>query len=163
MNPFGVLAVLTCLLGIPAGIGAFTFVYAKGYSYLSTDPRTCLNCHIMGPQYDAWLKSGHRHAAVCVDCHLPHGGLGNWMATRHAAFRQEEVPRRDRLGADRPSQGGLDRGRRLLQDRGPVDDRRRGVRLDRHAGQQPEQQELRECPHRSVPPGALPEHPRCQS
>ena len=36
---------LTCLLGIPAGIGGFTFVYAKGYSYLSTDPRTCLNCH----------------------------------------------------------------------------------------------------------------------
>ena len=43
---------LTCLLGIPAGIGAFTFVDAKGYSYLSTDPRTCLNCHIMNPQYE---------------------------------------------------------------------------------------------------------------
>ena len=46
MNPLGVAVVLSCLLRIPAGIGAFTFVYAKGYSYLSTDPRTCLNCHI---------------------------------------------------------------------------------------------------------------------
>jgi hypothetical protein len=26
-----------CLLGIPVGIGAFTFVYAKGFSYLFTD------------------------------------------------------------------------------------------------------------------------------
>jgi uncharacterized membrane protein YbhN (UPF0104 family) len=33
------LAVLVaCLVGIPAGIGAFTFVYAKGFSYLFTDP-----------------------------------------------------------------------------------------------------------------------------
>jgi len=39
-----------CLLGIPAGVGAFTFVYAKGFSYLSTDPRlnlnrACQTCH----------------------------------------------------------------------------------------------------------------------
>jgi len=29
----GLVVALTCLLGSPAGIGAFTFVYAKGYSY----------------------------------------------------------------------------------------------------------------------------------
>ncbi len=46
---------VVCLLGIPAGIGAFTFVYAKGFSYLSTDPRACVNCHIMNQHYDAWL------------------------------------------------------------------------------------------------------------
>lgn len=39
MRPAGVALVLTCLLGVPAEIGAFTFVYAKGFSYLSTDPR----------------------------------------------------------------------------------------------------------------------------
>lgn len=87
LKPLGVGVVLTCLLGIPAGIGAFTFVYAKGYSYLSTDPRTCLNCHIMRSQYEAWLKSGHRHTAVCVDCHLPHGGLGKWTAKADQGFR----------------------------------------------------------------------------
>ena len=32
MKPAGVALVLTCFLGIPAGIGAFTFVYAKGFS-----------------------------------------------------------------------------------------------------------------------------------
>ena len=53
MRPGGVALVLTCLLGVPAGIGVFTFVYAKGFSYLSTDPRACVNCHIMNPQYDA--------------------------------------------------------------------------------------------------------------
>ena len=81
---------LACLLGIAVGVGAFTFVYAKGFSYLSTDPRACVNCHIMNAQYDAWLKSGHRHAATCVECHLPHAGIAKWAAkadhgVRHSA------------------------------------------------------------------------------
>jgi cytochrome c nitrite reductase small subunit len=78
---------LACLLGVPLGIGAFTFVYAKGLSYLSTDPRACVNCHIMNPQYDAWLKSGHRHTATCVECHLPHAGLAKWVAKAEHGFR----------------------------------------------------------------------------
>jgi cytochrome c nitrite reductase small subunit len=76
-----------CLIGIPVGIGAFTFVYAKGFSYLSTDPRACVNCHVMNPQYDAWLKSGHRHTATCVDCHLPAHGLAKWVAKADHGFR----------------------------------------------------------------------------
>jgi cytochrome c nitrite reductase small subunit len=76
-----------CLVAIPAGIGAFTFVYAKGFSYLSTDPRACANCHIMNEQYDAWLKSGHRHVAGCIDCHLPHAGLAKWVAKADHGFR----------------------------------------------------------------------------
>ena len=87
MNPAGVAIALACLVGIPAGVGAFTFVYAKGYSYLSTDPRTCLNCHVMRPQYEAWLKSGHRHTTVCVDCHLPERGLVKWVAKADQGFR----------------------------------------------------------------------------
>src|SRR5581483_6322772 len=79
--------VLVCLLGIPVGIGAFTFVYAKGFSYLSTDPRACVNCHIMNAQYDAWLKSGHRHTATCVQCHLPDHGLAKWVAKADHGFR----------------------------------------------------------------------------
>ena len=35
MTRAGLLILLTGLLGIPAGVGAFTFVYAKGFSYLS--------------------------------------------------------------------------------------------------------------------------------
>jgi cytochrome c nitrite reductase small subunit len=76
-----------CALGIPAGLGAFTFVYAKGFSYLSTDPRACVNCHIMNPQYDGWRMSGHRHTATCVECHLPHAGLAKWVAKADHGFR----------------------------------------------------------------------------
>jgi len=83
----GLALLLTCLLGIPAGVGAFTFVYAKGFSYLSADPRACVNCHVMNPQYDAWLKSGHRHTATCVECHLPHGGIAKWVAKAEHGFR----------------------------------------------------------------------------
>ena len=80
-------ALMICLLGVPAGIGAFTFVYAKGLSYLSPDPRACVNCHVMGQQYDAWLKSGHRHAATCVECHLPERGVAKWVAKADHGYR----------------------------------------------------------------------------
>jgi cytochrome c nitrite reductase small subunit len=78
---------LLVALGVPAGVGGFTFVYAKGFSYLSTDPRACVNCHVMNEQYDAWRKSGHRHAAVCVECHLPQVGLAKWAAKVDQGFR----------------------------------------------------------------------------
>ena len=45
--------VLAVLLGILAGVGGYTFVYAEGLSYMSNDPKVCVNCHIMQPQYDA--------------------------------------------------------------------------------------------------------------
>ena len=58
--------------GIVLGLGAFTFLYAKGYSYLGHDSKACANCHVMNEQYDAWLKSSHRAVAECNDCHTPH-------------------------------------------------------------------------------------------
>jgi cytochrome c nitrite reductase small subunit len=100
---------LLCALGVPVGVGAFTFIYAKGFSYLSTEPRACVNCHVMNEQYDAWTKSGHRHAATCVECHLPHKGLGKWVAKADHGFRHSvaftlqnfkepiEITLRDRL------------------------------------------------------------------
>ena len=87
MQRSGWLLLFAALLGIPAGVGAFTFVYAKGFSYLSTDPRACANCHVMQPQYDAWLQSGHRHTATCVGCHLPAHGLAKWVAKVDHGFR----------------------------------------------------------------------------
>ena len=68
-------------LGLAGGIGGFTFVYARGASYLTNDPAACANCHIMNDQYDAWLKSSHRAVAVCNDCHTPHG-LGPKYVTK---------------------------------------------------------------------------------
>jgi len=60
------------LLGVPLGLGLFTFRYAEGLSYFSNNPKTCINCHIMNEEFDSWEKSGHHHVAVCNDCHLPH-------------------------------------------------------------------------------------------
>ena len=64
------------MLGILTGIGAFTFGYGKGWSYLSNTPTTCANCHVMQGHYDSWQNSTHRHVAVCNDCHLPHNHFG---------------------------------------------------------------------------------------
>ena len=87
MNAPTVLVALVFALGIPAGVGGFTVIYAKGFSYLSADPRACVNCHVMNDQYDAWRKSGHRHTATCVDCHLPHAGLAKWVTKAEQGFR----------------------------------------------------------------------------
>ena len=80
-------AAILALLGVPVGVGAFTFGYAKGFSYLSTDPRACINCHVMNEQFDAWQKSGHRHVATCVECHLPYAGLAKWVAKADHGWR----------------------------------------------------------------------------
>lgn len=58
-------------LGLLLGVGSFTFSYAEGLSYFSSDPQACVNCHIMRPQFEGWQKSSHHAVARCVDCHLP--------------------------------------------------------------------------------------------
>ena len=40
------------------GIGAYTFVYARGASYLTNDPAACVNCHVMREPYDGWRLRG---------------------------------------------------------------------------------------------------------
>lgn len=69
---------LGIVVGLVVGLGMYTFVYAKGYSYLTNDPRACANCHVMQEHYDGWIKSSHRTAAVCNDCHTPHNFLGKY-------------------------------------------------------------------------------------
>jgi cytochrome c nitrite reductase small subunit len=74
-------AVVACLvLGLLLGLGAFTFDYAEGLSYFSTDPAACANCHIMNEQYDSWQKGSHHTAAKCIDCHLPHSFVPKYLA-----------------------------------------------------------------------------------
>jgi cytochrome c nitrite reductase small subunit len=65
--------VIALMVGSAAGIGGYTFVYAKGASYLSNDPRACANCHIMQDHLDGWIKASHRSVATCNDCHTPPG------------------------------------------------------------------------------------------
>lgn len=74
------------LIGSALGLGAFTFVYARGGSYLSTDPAVCANCHIMGEHYAAWQRSSHRVAAGCADCHMPHDFVGKYAAKATNGF-----------------------------------------------------------------------------
>ncbi len=74
-------------LGVALGIGAYTFRYAKGFSYFKTDPKACVNCHIMQPEYDAWQKSSHHQVAVCIDCHLPHEFVPKYLAKSENGWR----------------------------------------------------------------------------
>jgi cytochrome c nitrite reductase small subunit len=71
---------LAALAGILLGLGLFTFSYAEGTSYLSSDPAACANCHIMWDQYDSWTASSHSPVAGCVDCHLPHPTVPKWIS-----------------------------------------------------------------------------------
>ena len=66
------LTAIAVLLGAAIGVGSYTFIYAKGYSYLSNDPAACTNCHVMRGYYEGWVKGSHHAAAACNDCHTPH-------------------------------------------------------------------------------------------
>jgi len=78
------------MLGVLVGIGGFTFNYAEGLSYLSTDPKACVNCHIMQPQYDSWQKASHHGSAVCVDCHLPQDFIGKYLAKAENGYHHSK-------------------------------------------------------------------------
>ena len=67
-------ALLAAGLGGLIGVGAYTFVYADGGSYLSDDPASCINCHVMQPHYDAWARSSH--AAGSSDSVTNTGAVG---------------------------------------------------------------------------------------
>ena len=75
------------LMGVAAGIGGFTFIYAKGASYLGHDSAACANCHIMRDQCDGWIKGSHRAVAECNDCHAPHDLLGKYSTKVINGFR----------------------------------------------------------------------------
>ena len=64
---------LAVTIGLLAGIGIFTFGYARGASYMTDDPAACANCHVMRDQFQSWTKSSHGKVAVCNDCHTPPG------------------------------------------------------------------------------------------
>ena|SRR3989338_339470 len=59
-------------MGVLAGSGIYTLRYAKGLSYLSNDPKACMNCHVMADHHNSWVKSSHHKVATCNDCHIPH-------------------------------------------------------------------------------------------
>ncbi|HOF89710.1 MAG TPA: cytochrome c nitrite reductase small subunit, partial [Armatimonadota bacterium] len=78
--------------GVAAGMGLLLVRVSEMPSYLSDDPRACINCHIMRPHYSTWEHSSHRQAATCNDCHVPHDSVIRTYAfkakdgLRHAAI-----------------------------------------------------------------------------
>jgi cytochrome c nitrite reductase small subunit len=81
---------LAVSIGVADGVGVYTFRYAQGLSYFRTDPRACVNCHIMRPEYDAWQKGSHHQVAACIDCHLPHEFFAKYAAKAENGWRHGE-------------------------------------------------------------------------
>nr|WP_269129445.1 cytochrome c nitrite reductase small subunit [Ramlibacter alkalitolerans] len=85
------LVALGLFAGAALGIAGYAMVYAEGLSYLSSEPKVCANCHIMQAQYDAWQKASHHHVAVCNDCHLPRGFVGQYYAKARNGFNHAKA------------------------------------------------------------------------
>ncbi len=77
---------IAVVIGTAAGLGAFTFTYAKGASYLRDDPAACANCHIMQDHLDGWAKSAHHAVATCNDCHTPAGLIPKYFTKAEHGF-----------------------------------------------------------------------------
>ena len=72
------------LLSVLAVLGVFANLVheSKALSYLSSDPKVCINCHPMTTHYETWQHSSHRTRATCVDCHLPRDSFFNKMLAK---------------------------------------------------------------------------------
>ena len=65
------------ITGLICGLGLYILKLSNAPSYLSDKPETCVNCHIMAPQYTTWNHSAHREVSTCNDCHVPHNNIFN--------------------------------------------------------------------------------------
>lgn len=74
--------VATCCVLLVVGLFVYVVSESKALSYLSSDPKVCINCHTMNTHYATWQHSAHREKATCVDCHLPHGSLFKKMLAK---------------------------------------------------------------------------------
>lgn len=68
---------LIVLAGIAVGMALYLARISNITSYLSDDPRACINCHIMNPEYATWERSSHGRVTNCNDCHVPHDNVFN--------------------------------------------------------------------------------------
>jgi len=69
--------VAAVVAGAMVGLFVYTAYVSNAVSYLSDNPETCVNCHIMAPEYATWSHSSHREVAHCNDCHVPHNNILN--------------------------------------------------------------------------------------
>lgn len=71
--------------GALTGIAIYAVYVSNAVSYLSDSPETCVNCHVMGPQYATWFHSSHRETATCNDCHVPQDNI-----FKHYSFKAQD-------------------------------------------------------------------------
>ncbi len=74
--------VAICSVLVVLGMFAYLAQESKMFSYLSSDPKACINCHTMNTHYATWQHSSHREIADCVDCHLPQDTLVNKLIAK---------------------------------------------------------------------------------
>jgi len=60
------------LVGIGFGFILLALHLGRATSYLSDNPATCVNCHVMAPYHATWERGSHGKVATCNDCHIPH-------------------------------------------------------------------------------------------
>jgi cytochrome c nitrite reductase small subunit len=63
------------LIGIMTGIIIHVLNISNAASYLSDDPKTCVNCHVMYPEFATWERGSHGRVATCNDCHVPQDNI----------------------------------------------------------------------------------------
>jgi cytochrome c nitrite reductase small subunit len=75
---------LIATLSVLVAIGLFAYVVKASnmISYLSSDPKVCINCHTMNTVYATWQHSSHRNRATCVECHLPRDSFAHKMLAK---------------------------------------------------------------------------------
>jgi cytochrome c nitrite reductase small subunit len=83
--PRGWMVPVIVTAGTFCGFGLVILHIANATSYLSDDPRACVNCHIMAPQYATWQRGSHGRVATCNDCHVPHDNF-----VRHYFFKASD-------------------------------------------------------------------------
>ncbi len=62
-------------LGVFVGIVGYILHISNATSYMSDDPKVCMNCHVMKTAYATWERSSHKRVAKCTDCHVPHDNI----------------------------------------------------------------------------------------
>lgn len=74
--------VATCCVAAVIVVSGYVVYESRALSYLSSDPKVCINCHTMNTHYASWQHSSHRNWATCVDCHLPRDSFVNKMLAK---------------------------------------------------------------------------------
>ncbi len=73
----GKLIAYSAIIAFFVAVALFVYLVnaSKALSYLSTDSKACINCHVMNTQYATWQHSSHANQASCIECHLPTDGF----------------------------------------------------------------------------------------